>query len=740
MWGRSGSNKKGLWHGERGYFIRLFFSCLLMVALPVGCMGSVWYMMTKVREEKKAVEEEENHIEIIVRDMGEMIAGVGREINGLEYGPVFKTYLLDKNPTNTVYLKEEMSGIKMRNEVVYSVYYYDCTRDRVYCVGTGSDSFAEFYDKNWLEMLEPGVAIQHLPVRDSLDPEFVEKVTRYGWERIYPNRKVLSVVSDGNLSSYFVVNLDVKYLVDYFHRTYVTNERDIFLINTEGLIVGANGKSLEESELEEFQSDTIHMESWSKGKSLYFSKYLGYGDLYYIERIPYDIIYGGSEGYKGLILGIIALIMVSMMFLTSRLARKLYEPIGELYHEFGVRKGEAMSSEDEIAMITRTFHEMEHYQESYRQSEKKQKEFNHAATLRMLFNHIITQEDFIRENADLYQKEDEQYQFLVCRMGTIGSNPDAESDKTRLKEVLNTYLVAKSKGIFIEYQYGIYVILLKAGQRENTKDILLLSLKELFKGKIYSAVSPVFRIQDHIYNIFHSCNDSAFEKQFFEREDTAAEEVPMPEVNVINYEAHIIRSILLCDVQGIAQQMRELQKDMEQYQSAEKVLEICQRILVVVNRECRSSAGNCPITVPVIRNCTALREVIQMMQEEFTQVCLNIKDNTANENRYCKEAKEYINKHYMKNMNVSEVADYLGISYAYLSKIFKNQFGGSEKLLDYLNRIRIEKAKELLASAELSLNEIADQVGYNNTQSLQRFFKKYENTTLGDYRKMCDKM
>jgi len=129
-----------------------------------------------------------------------------------------------------------------------------------------------------------------------------------------------------------------------------------------------------------------------------------------------------------------------------------------------------------------------------------------------------------------------------------------------------------------------------------------------------------------------------------------------------------------------------------------------------------------------------------MMQEEFTQVCLNIKDNTANENRYCKEAKEYINKHYMKNMNVSEVADYLGISYAYLSKIFKNQFGGSEKLLDYLNRIRIEKAKELLASAELSLNEIADQVGYNNTQSLQRFFKKYENTTLGDYRKMCDKM
>jgi len=49
-----------------------------------------------------------------------------------------------------------------------------------------------------------------------------------------------------------------------------------------------------------------------------------------------------------------------------------------------------MSSEDEIAMITRTFHEMEHYQESYRQSEKKQKEFNHAATLTSVHNVQLT--------------------------------------------------------------------------------------------------------------------------------------------------------------------------------------------------------------------------------------------------------------------------------------------------------------------------------------------------------------
>ena len=58
---------------------------------------------------------------------------------------------------------------------------------------------------------------------------------------------------------------------------------------------------------------------------------------------------------------------------------------------------------------------------------------------------------------------------------------------------------------------------------------------------------------------------------------------------------------------------------------------------------------------------------------------------------------------------------------------------------DYLNRIRIEKAKQLPSETDISLTEIAERVGYNNAQSLQRFFKKYETVTPGEWRRMQGK-
>jgi YesN/AraC family two-component response regulator len=85
-------------------------------------------------------------------------------------------------------------------------------------------------------------------------------------------------------------------------------------------------------------------------------------------------------------------------------------------------------------------------------------------------------------------------------------------------------------------------------------------------------------------------------------------------------------------------------------------------------------------------------------------------------------------------MNITDVADYLDISYSYLSKIFRTIKGIT--LTDHLNKVRIEKSKEYLEKTFLTLNEIAEKVGYNNVQSYQRFFKKYMNITPGDYRRL----
>jgi YesN/AraC family two-component response regulator len=71
---------------------------------------------------------------------------------------------------------------------------------------------------------------------------------------------------------------------------------------------------------------------------------------------------------------------------------------------------------------------------------------------------------------------------------------------------------------------------------------------------------------------------------------------------------------------------------------------------------------------------------------------------------------------------------------AYISHLFKKQMGIG--IVDYINRFRIEKAKELLIDPRLKLNDIAEILGYANDAAFIRVFKKYEGVTPGRYREV----
>lgn len=56
-------------------------------------------------------------------------------------------------------------------------------------------------------------------------------------------------------------------------------------------------------------------------------------------------------------------------------------------------------------------------------------------------------------------------------------------------------------------------------------------------------------------------------------------------------------------------------------------------------------------------------------------------------------------------------------------------------MIDYTNLLRIEKAKEILwEEPRLTMTQVAEQVGYYNVQSLNRFFRKYEGMSPGSYK------
>ncbi len=104
-------------------------------------------------------------------------------------------------------------------------------------------------------------------------------------------------------------------------------------------------------------------------------------------------------------------------------------------------------------------------------------------------------------------------------------------------------------------------------------------------------------------------------------------------------------------------------------------------------------------------------------------------------NTICDRAKAFIEKNYRDpNINNTTIGEILGISPSYLSQMFREQKGIT--LIDYLYKIRIRKAKELLSDSPLTIEEVAAKTGFLSSSTLIKVFKKSEGITPGAYRKL----
>lgn len=94
---------------------------------------------------------------------------------------------------------------------------------------------------------------------------------------------------------------------------------------------------------------------------------------------------------------------------------------------------------------------------------------------------------------------------------------------------------------------------------------------------------------------------------------------------------------------------------------------------------------------------------------------------------------EYIHQHYQEDLNLNKLAEMEHYNVNYYSEWFKKQVGVNPK--DYIQKLRIDQAKELLASTKYSITEIASQVGYQHSSSFCRVFKMLEAVSPTEFRK-----
>lgn len=95
------------------------------------------------------------------------------------------------------------------------------------------------------------------------------------------------------------------------------------------------------------------------------------------------------------------------------------------------------------------------------------------------------------------------------------------------------------------------------------------------------------------------------------------------------------------------------------------------------------------------------------------------------------KAIEFIHRNYQRNISLTDVADVVGVSGSYFSRLFKEECGIG--FAEYMNHIRVEYAKLLIESGELKLKEIVSRVGFNNYNYFFRVFKEIAGMTPLEY-------
>lgn len=207
-------------------------------------------------------------------------------------------------------------------------------------------------------------------------------------------------------------------------------------------------------------------------------------------------------------------------------------------------------------------------------------------------------------------------------------------------------------------------------------------------------------------------------------------------------EEQIIKALKIGDVINLKGYIKDF---LEFYFNKEQILpryfkKACMQLTYIILRKLvewdmeldiyRNSNNNIEIDIDNAESYKKLKEIL-------TKFIINIaaeinKRNKCQNQYYVDKACKYIENNFNKQISLQDISNSVHLTKNYFANLFKSQTGNT--VMEYLTEIRINKAQELIKETDLKIYEIAERVGYNNSNYFIKVFKKFLGTTPNNYR------
>ncbi|OCT12558.1 hypothetical protein A8709_32595 [Paenibacillus pectinilyticus] len=225
------------------------------------------------------------------------------------------------------------------------------------------------------------------------------------------------------------------------------------------------------------------------------------------------------------------------------------------------------------------------------------------------------------------------------------------------------------------------------------------------------------------------------------------DEVALPVTNHFTYPKEkadlVYRFVKLADSDGAAKSVNDFIKELEvrhlpfeQYQSLlvhflSGLLE--ELIRMGINPVVHNQGENNVYTAFLKRS--TIPDMKNWLLEFVASECQAVAGQLNNDdNSHISRLMELINQQIVSDVSLSVLATQLGLNSAYISRLFKQETG--QNFSEYIKELRIERSKQMLAQTELQIQQIAEQIGYNNSYYFIRIFKESVGMTPGEYKKL----
>jgi len=666
--------------------------------------------------------------------------------------------------------KNELAVYKRTNTFISDFYVY-FPKDDVILMPDMKTNSSTFYDNfykymeidynSWIEILNSYHYKYYLPVKEILAYSKPQKVITYIQSLPFGNKK--------DIKACLVIFIDeskVKKLLD--NVKWATNGY-ICIINKDNQVIMSTGNILDNTDIpySEFNNDVSVYKDKSGSEIMVYCSISQESDWKYISILPKNEFMEKVNNMKRWIQNNIFFYLVLGLMLAFFLTYKNYNPVKNLISAiFSEKKIKDKNIQNEYDFIKQSI--LDGMSENrklsdiiYRQMPAVKSNFLMRVMYGIIDYSTITKESLKFIDIDFVS---DYFMLLIIEIENFGSifSQDSENEKALARfaltnmgnELVNEY----GKGYLIELESSRLALLFNVFEERldkaesdllNISKVLRNAAQEHFDVFITIGISSIHK---GTFGIGESYKEAsrAIDYKFVKGigEIICFNEIESVKQNYyypLESELIIINTVKNGDYNSVEKILDKIYNDnFKPYNVAPEhgkslffnIMSTLVRIMNTTNIKFENILTGETDIVNYLTGCSTIEEMHEKIKKAFKLICLYIDSNWNNrKNHLLEQIKNYIAKNYTDNtLCLVSIADNLNITPQYLSTYFKNANG--ENLSDYIAKIRVGKAKQLLAEGQLTVFEIAKSIGYTNDVGFIRVFKKIEGVTPGKYKSM----